>query len=276
MVKLLCGGLTYTASQFCCGEAIGNSATKFCCGGAIGNKATQLCQGNTTTGTIVPKPPAPPSRPTCPTIPTRYENVEGAAELVSWLNNLDYNNITVRQEGGVVIVESTGGSNQIGLLTLDIPDGVKVEWGIGGWSVVDGQPVLTLRGSGTLELTSAYNLQHSQYGAAIFIESGSPTLVIRSNVLVRGAPAIRTAPGSSPNIFLSNASGVISDLLEGTIVLLGGGNIIVTGNTEITSIFGPRIYRGPSATVNGFYDNNTNKAHFNGGSWADGVNLFPK
>jgi uncharacterized repeat protein (TIGR02543 family) len=218
----------------------------------------------------------PPSSP--PTIPTDFWNTEDAEELAEWLNGLGYDFITVRQESNVVIVEHTPGeSEQAGQIELNIPAGVKVEWGIGGYHTTSGEPTLTLEGYGTLELTSELPLRHSYGGDLIFIESDSPTLVIPGEVYVAtNGTAIRTAPGSSPNIFLSNASGLYG--AYGAIVLLGGGNIVVTGNTTIEKgqFVDFYIYRDPSATVNGFYDNNTNKAYFNGGSWADGKNLFQK
>jgi hypothetical protein len=254
-----------------CGTQSYNPAREACCYDQKYNLETQLCQS----GQVIDNP-NPPSRPTCPTIPTNYENVEGAAELAAWLNGFGYDNITVSQEGGVVIVEYIPGkADQTDQITLDIPAGVKVEWGIGGNHSGVG-PTLTLKGYGTLELTSELPLKHNYGGDVIFIESGSPTLVILGEVYVAtNGTAIRTAPGSSPNIFLSNASELYGG--DGAIVLLGGGNIVVTGNTEIISNRDrSRIYRGPSATVNGFYDNNTNKAYFDGGSWAEGVNLFPK
>jgi hypothetical protein len=215
------------------------------------------------------------------TIPEPY-NVEGAAAVASFLRSLNLDMVTITEdgEGCVIVVHIPGEAEETAQITLDIPDGVKVEWGIGGYYNVSG-PVLTLRGSGTLELTSEYNILHANGGDAIYIESGSPTLVISRtvNIFSIDGTAIKTALGSSPNIFLSNASGVGGGAINGgAIVLLGGGNIVVTGSTTIVkgTYATSFIYRDPSATVNGFYDNNTNKAYFNGGDWAEGKNLYPE
>jgi hypothetical protein len=186
--------------------------------------------------------------------------------------------ITEDGEGCVIVVHIPGKTDQTAQITLDIPDGVKVEWGIGGNHSSREQPTLTLEGYGTLVLTSKYPLRNGYAGDLIFIKSGSPTLVIPDEVdAVTNGTAIRTAPGSSPNIFLSNASGLYG--ADGAIVLLGGGNIVVTGNTEISNTWPSRsrIYRGPDATVKGYYDTNTNRAYFDGGSWIESgtnQNLF--
>jgi hypothetical protein len=279
-VKLLCGDQPYTSQQFCCDAAIGDSSSQFCCGGVIGNSSTHRCQGNTIVAKPPPTPPGP-SRPPPPTIPEPY-NAAGATAVADFIRGFNYDFITVTEDyAGRVIVEHIPGKwEEMPQFTLDIPAGVKVEWGIGGSHSVEQQPTLTLEGYGTLELTSEYSLRQNNAGDAIFIESGSPTLVIsRTNINSIDGTAIKTASGSSPNIFLSNASGVRGGAINGgAIVLLGGGNIVVTGSTTIQkgTYANSFIYRGPSATVNGFYDNNINKAYFDGGSWEDDKNLFPE
>jgi hypothetical protein len=219
-------------------------------------------------------------------VPMGLSPARRAQNVAKFLRDLNYDDrITVTEDGaGRVIVEHILGQwQELPKLTLDIPEGVIVEWGIGGYHNINGESTLTLKGNGTLELTSDYAIRGDNGANTIFIESGSPTLIISGKSAggvtnTGAAAAIKTAPGSSPNILISDGY-LLTVAIYDAIVLLGGGTITVTGNSDITAYGGVKksiISRGPNATVKGYYDTSDNKAYFNGngGSWTEGVNLF--
>jgi hypothetical protein len=217
-----------------------------------------------------------------------------AANVAEFLRGLDYDDlITVTEDGaGRVIVEPKEDPQikMFGPITLDIPPGVTVRWGVNTLSVLNDTPTITLTGSGTLEITEGTIVQigGGNRGFIIFIESGSPTLILSGVEFLSGGNGnnIKTAPGSSPNIFISGGTTISGGPYDDAIRLEGGGTITVSGDNMIGSPSPHIIYRGPSATVRGYYGSGTNTYNsvtssnrdlfIKGNTWTEGVNLFKR
>jgi hypothetical protein len=177
--------------------------------------------------------------------------------------------------GSVVTVtgDVSGASSS---LQLDIPAGVTVRF----LALLQADygancDLIELSGSGTLEITNHSDINIDGYGNGIKITGGSPTLIISpGGIVVSSGSSPISVIGGSPTIVISG--GLFASYNGGFpyIALYNcGGTITVSGTPTFQGNGTQRIYRDSTATIIGYYSNNTTKAYFDGG-WTD-ENLRP-
>jgi hypothetical protein len=203
-----------------------------------------------------------------------------AVSVADSINSYGYGGLNASVDGSVVTV--TGGvNNPDSSLQLNIPFGVTVRLSgnIGNTNRGNNLNLVELSGSGILEITTTGSIvgdinNDGSAGTGILITGGNPTLKISAGYVVSSGGSAIKVDGGDPIIIISG--GTLTTYWAAPVIALNncGGTITVSGTPTFQGNFTQRIYRDSTATIIGYYSNNTTKAYFDGG-WTD-QNLFQR